>query len=64
MDNEKTLGKISTKLIRKLYDENRTISEINHAQRICGPIISFLSSRRCRQVTCGIGWLFARGQAA
>ena len=34
MENEKTLGKISAKLIRKLYDENRPIFEINHAQRI------------------------------
>ncbi len=36
MENEKTLGKISAKLIRKLYDENRPIFEINHAQRIVG----------------------------
>ena len=36
MENEKTLGKISAKLIRKLYDENRLIFEINHAQRILG----------------------------
>jgi len=36
MENEKTLGKISAKLIRKLYDENRPIFEINHAQRILG----------------------------
>ena len=36
MENEKTLGKISAKLIRKLYDENRPIFQINHAQRILG----------------------------
>ena len=36
MENEKTLGKISAKLIRKLYDENRPIFEINHAQKILG----------------------------
>ena len=36
MENEKTLGKISAKLIRKLYDENRAIFEINHAQIILG----------------------------
>lgn len=36
MENEKTLGKISAKLIRKLYDENKPIFEINHAQRILG----------------------------
>ena len=36
MENEKTLGKISAKLIRKLYDENRPIFEITHAQRILG----------------------------
>lgn len=36
MENEKTLGKISAKLIRKLHDENRSIFEINHAQNILG----------------------------
>ena len=36
MENEKTLGKISAKLIRKLYDENRPIFEIKHAQNILG----------------------------
>lgn len=36
MDNEKTLGKVSAKLIRKLYDENRPIFEIAHAQQILG----------------------------
>jgi len=36
MENEKTLGKISAKLIRKLYDENRPIFRIKHAQRILG----------------------------
>ena len=34
MENENTLGKISAKLIRKLYDENRPIFEIKHAQNI------------------------------
>ncbi|MHA1233351.1 MAG: hypothetical protein ACTSPQ_22230 [Candidatus Helarchaeota archaeon] len=36
MENEKTLGKISAKLIRKLHDENRSVFEINHAQNILG----------------------------
>ncbi|MCJ7790412.1 MAG: hypothetical protein MUP69_09620 [Candidatus Atribacteria bacterium] len=36
MENEKTLGKISAKLIRKLYDEDRPIFKINHAQKILG----------------------------
>jgi Fic family protein len=34
MDNEKTLGKVSAKLISKLYDENRPIFDIAHAQQI------------------------------
>jgi len=36
MDNEKTLGTVSAKLISKLYDENRPIFEIAHAQQILG----------------------------
>ncbi|HBY57291.1 MAG TPA: hypothetical protein DEG96_05460 [Candidatus Atribacteria bacterium] len=36
MENEKTLGKISAKLIRKLYDENKSVFKINDAQRILG----------------------------
>ena len=36
MKNEKTLGKTSAQLISKLYDENRTIFKINHAQKILG----------------------------
>jgi len=36
MENEKTLGKISAQLISKLYDENRPVFEIKHAQRILG----------------------------
>ena len=36
MESEKTLGKISAKLIRKLYDENRSVFEISRAQRILG----------------------------
>ncbi len=36
MENEKTLGKISAKLIRKLYDENRPVFEISRAQSILG----------------------------
>ena len=34
MYNEKTLGKISARLINKLYDENRPIFDIAHAQQI------------------------------
>jgi len=36
MENEKTLGKTSAQLISKLYDENKTIFKINHAQKILG----------------------------
>src|SRR6056297_1337973 len=36
MKNEKTLGKTSAQLISKLYDENKTIFKINHAQKILG----------------------------
>jgi hypothetical protein len=37
MENEKTLlGKICEQLIGKLYDENRPVFKINHAQRILG----------------------------
>jgi len=34
MDNEKTLGKVSAKLISKLYDEKRSIFDIAHVQQI------------------------------
>jgi len=42
MENEKTLGKISAKLIRKFYDENRPIFRIKHAQRILKKVIMLL----------------------